>query len=179
MPVRLLVESGPYRGLSRADIGRRARAMLDAVQMKNSELSIVLTGDDQIRKLNRIYRKKNQSTDVLAFSQREGESAHSSGRLLGDVVLSVPTARRQAEARGRELVAELTMLLAHGLLHLLGWDHETPVKDRRMRRETDRLCAVADAACQAGRIAARKARPSRGEITKRHVFPLRQRKSGC
>ena len=73
--------------------------------MKNSELSIVLTGDDQIRKLNRIYRKKNQSTDVLAFSQREGESARSSGRLLGDVVLSVPTARRQAEARGQELLA--------------------------------------------------------------------------
>jgi probable rRNA maturation factor len=143
-----MVEGRLHSGLSRADIGRRARAMLVALQMEDSELSILLTSDDQIKKLNQIYRKKNQSTDVLAFSQREGALAHCSGRLLGDVVLSVPTARRQADARGGDLVSELTMLLAHGLLHLLGWDHETPMKDRRMRRETDRLCAAADAAAR-------------------------------
>jgi probable rRNA maturation factor len=143
-----MVEGRLHSGLSRADIGRRARAMLVALQMEDSELSILLTSDDQIKKLNQIYRKKNRSTDVLAFSQREGALAHGSARLLGDVVLSVPTARRQAEARGRDLVSELTMLLAHGLLHLLGWDHETPMKDRRMRRETDRLCAAADAAAR-------------------------------
>jgi probable rRNA maturation factor len=145
-----MVEGRLHSGLSRADIGRRARAMLVALQMEDSELSILLTSDDQIKKLNQIYRKKNRSTDVLAFSQREGALAHGSARLLGDVVLSVPTARRQAEARGRDLVSELTMLLAHGLLHLLGWDHETPMKDRRMRRETDRLCAAADAAARRG-----------------------------
>jgi probable rRNA maturation factor len=111
--------------------------------MADYELSIVLTNDDQIRILNRMYRKKDRPTDVLAFAQREGKLGELSGRLLGDVVISVPTARRQAEARGTDLTSELTELVAHGLLHLLGWDHDTPSKDRRMRRETRRLCGAA------------------------------------
>jgi len=118
--------------------------MLGALQMSDAELSILLTGDDQIRNLNRIYRKKNRSTDVLAFAQREGEHGERAGRLLGDVVVSIPTTRRQAETAGRDLESELTMLLAHGLLHLLGWDHDTASKDRAMRRETERLCVAAD-----------------------------------
>jgi probable rRNA maturation factor len=111
--------------------------------MSNAELSIVFTGDDQIRKLNKIYRGKNRPTDVLAFAQREGPLGDRAGRLLGDVVVSVPTARRQAASAGRSLVDELTFLVAHGLLHLLGWDHATAEDDRRMRRETERLCAAA------------------------------------
>jgi probable rRNA maturation factor len=119
--------------------------MLAAVQMADAELSILLTGDDQIQKLNRIYRKKNHPTDVLAFAQREGDLASHAGRLLGDVVVSIPTARRQAAAHGKPFLAELTMLLAHGLLHLLGWDHATAAEDRRMRAETARLCDAAEA----------------------------------
>jgi len=119
--------------------------MLRALQLEDSELSVVLTGDDQIQDMNRIYRKKDRPTDVLAFAQGEGEPSLAAG-LLGDVVVSVPTARRQARARGRPLLAEVTMLLAHGLLHLVGWDHETAAKDRRMRREVQRLCRAADAA---------------------------------
>jgi probable rRNA maturation factor len=142
--VHLVVEGGPYEGVSRPEFARRVRAMLAAVGRKNSEVSVVLTGDDQIEKLNRQYRKKNRPTDVLAFALGEGEHTQHAGGLLGDIVVSVPTARRQAAEAGRPLRAELTMLLAHGLLHLLGWDHETPAKDRLMRRETDRLCAAAD-----------------------------------
>lgn len=145
MPVRLVVEGGPYAGVSRRELVRRARAMLEASNRRTAELSLVLTDDERIKVLNGIYRKKNSPTDVLAFSQLEGEANVPMGRLLGDVVLSVPTARRQAEDRGCELMAELTMLLAHGLLHLLGWDHDTPLKDGRMRRETRRLCRVAHA----------------------------------
>jgi hypothetical protein len=63
--------------------------------------------------------------------------------VLGDVIVSVPTARKQADERGAGVLDEVTMLLAHGLLHLLGWDHDTPAKDRRMRAETDRLCQAA------------------------------------
>jgi probable rRNA maturation factor len=167
VPVRLFVEDGPWTGISRADVARGARAMLEAVQMVESELSILLTGDDQIQKLNRIYRKKNRPTDVLAFAQREGEHGERAGRLLGDVVVSVPTARRQAAANGRDLSQELTMLLAHGLLHLLGWDHETPANDRRMRRETDRLCAAAEAAARAPRVKGRTARRANGDSSAR------------
>jgi probable rRNA maturation factor len=142
MPVRLVVEEGPYPGVAKLEMARCARRMLQALQMPDAELSIVLTGDDQIRILNRIYRKKDRPTDVLAFSQLEGRTM---GRrtLLGDVIVSIPTARRQAEERGWTLTSEVTMLLAHGLLHLLGWDHETPAKDRKMRRETRRLCDAA------------------------------------
>jgi probable rRNA maturation factor len=157
MAVRLIVEGGPHSGLSRADIGRRARAMLAAVQMPKAELSVVLTNDDQIAKLNRTYRKKSRPTDVLAFAQREGEPG---GRrdLLGDVVVSVDTARRQADSRGWDITSEVTMLIAHGLLHLLGWDHATAAEDRRMRRETDRLC---DAARQAA-LGRRRPPPPQG-----------------
>lgn len=117
--------------------------MLRAIQMKHFELSIVLTDDEQIKDLNRVYRNKNKPTDVLAFSQREGHLGERAGRLLGDVVVSVPTARRQAEARSRDVLAEVQWLVAHGLLHLVGWDHDTPARDRRMRKETARLVAAA------------------------------------
>src|SRR5579859_4729616 len=117
VPVHVQVVGGPYPPLSRVDLRRRARAMLAAVQLTDAELSIVLTGDDQIQNLNEIYRKKNRPTDVLAFAMREGDHGERAGRLLGDVVVSVPTARRQAAAAGRALRDEMTMLLAHGLLH--------------------------------------------------------------
>lgn len=146
MPVVLLVEDGPYEELPRTLILRRARAMLAAVQSSDKEWSLVFTGDDQIQNLNRIYRKKNRPTDVLAFSQQEGEHGARGGRLLGDVIVSVPTARRQAAAARKEVLAEVTMLMAHGLLHLLGWDHATAAEDRAMRRETARLCAAASPA---------------------------------
>lgn len=142
----LRVERGPHRGVARAEIARRTRAMLSALQLGNEELSLVLTDDDQIHKLNRLYRGKDKPTDVLAFAQREGELASLAGDLLGDVIVSVPTARRQANRASRPLIDELTMLVAHGVLHLLGWDHDTPAKDRAMRAETARLCAAAAAA---------------------------------
>ena len=85
--------------------------MLEAIQMNDSELSIVLTGDDQIQKLNKIYRHKDRPTDVLAFAQRDAELGEGAGQLLGDIVVSIPTARRQALALGRGLGPELTMLL--------------------------------------------------------------------
>ena len=149
--VRLHVEGGPWPDVSRTEVARRVRAMLAALQMDDVEVSILLTGDDQIRYLNRLYRRKNRPTDVLAFAQREGKGGDPSDRLLGDVVVSIPTTRRQAAAARRSTAAELTMLLAHGLLHLLGWDHETPAKDRRMRRETERLCEAAGAPARGGR----------------------------
>jgi probable rRNA maturation factor len=118
-------------------------AIFECLQLGKSELSIVLTGDDQIQKLNKLYRAKDRPTDVLAFAMREGPFKGVAGDLLGDVVVSVPRARHQAGERGVPIMAEITMLVAHGILHLIGWDHDTPAKDRRMRRETDRLCAAA------------------------------------
>jgi probable rRNA maturation factor len=159
VPVRLRIENGPYPGVSRAEVLRRARAMFEFLQLGNSELSIVLTNDDQIQKLNHVYRGMDRPTDVLAFAMREGRFKAFAGDLLGDVVVSVPRARRQAAERSVPPMTEITMLVAHGILHLIGWDHDTPAKDRRMRAETDRLCGRAVATPLRPRPVARARRP--------------------
>lgn len=135
--------------------------MLRLLQLEKAELSILLTGDRQIHKLNRIYRDKDRPTDVLAFAMREGEFADVAGGLLGDVIISIPTASRQAKARGAATLDEVTMLLAHGLLHLLGWDHDTKKKDAAMRAETNRLCAAAEPSRRAAAPRARRATRTR------------------
>jgi probable rRNA maturation factor len=161
VPVRLRIENGPYTGVSRAEVLRRARAMFESLQLENSELSIVLTNDDQIQKLNNVYRGMDRPTDVLAFAMREGRFKAFAGDLLGDVVVSVPRARRQAAERSVPLMTEITMLVAHGILHLIGWDHDTPAKDRAMRAETDRVCARAVATPPRPTRVARARRPGR------------------
>ena len=144
MTLRLSVENGPYRDLDRPRVRRRIQAMLSLLQLKEAELSVVFSNDDQLHQLNKAYRGKDKPTDVLAFPMREGDFArlHASlpSSMLGDVIVSVPTAVRQAKAAKRPPLEEITMLVAHGLLHLLGWDHDTKAKDRAMRAETDRLC---------------------------------------
>ncbi len=118
--------------------------MIDVLQLKDVEISILLTDSERIHELNKVYRHKDRPTDVLAFAMREGDFGALAGGVLGDVIVSVEVARKQAAERGVSVLDEVTMLTAHGLLHLLGWDHDTPAKDRRMRAETDRLCQAAD-----------------------------------
>jgi probable rRNA maturation factor len=178
VPVEIIVQGGPYRGVSSAEVRRRAEAMMAQLQLKKSFLSIVLTDDESIRVLNRDYRRKDKPTDVLAFPMREGRFAGLARELLGDVVISIPTAERQARERGAAPLAEVTMLLAHGLLHLLGWDHDTAAKDRAMRAETDRLCAVADvrAPRRARSAPARRAPGERGKPASRRAQRPQQKK---
>jgi phosphate starvation-inducible PhoH-like protein len=93
-----------------------------------AELSIVLVSDGEMQRLNRRWRRKDRPTDVLSFPL-------DAGGLLGDVVISVDTARRQAAEQGTTLGREADRLLIHGLLHLLGYDHErSPAEARRMQR---------------------------------------------
>jgi probable rRNA maturation factor len=115
------------------------------------ELSIALVDDATIHGLNRTYRHKDRPTDVLAFPLLTPVPAAPAG-LLGDVIVSVETARRQAARRRRPLLDELTMLLAHGLLHLLGHDHRTDAQEREMTARTRAL----EAAAAARRAAARR-----------------------
>jgi probable rRNA maturation factor len=139
--VRIVVEARLGRGMTREMIEDRLSKMIRDLKLEDAELSVLLTGDDQIQELNRLYRKKNKPTDVLAFPQ--DEAPRGAPRLLGDVIVSIPTARAQARTAKRAVIDEVTMLLAHGLLHLLGWDHDTDRKERAMTHETDRLCALA------------------------------------
>lgn len=143
MPVRLSVRNGPHEGVARAEVARWAKRMLAAIDLAGAELSVVLTDDEEIHALNRDFRGKDRPTDVLAFAMREGEGGALAGDLLGDVVVSVDTARRQARRRARDLDAELRMLLAHGLLHLVGYDHQTDDEEREMKAKTRELCTAA------------------------------------
>lgn len=151
MPAKLLIARDvPLPApLAMPELRLRLRAMIRALALGDVELSVLFTGDDHIQTLNRDYRQKNKPTDVLAFALREGELGDAEQAMLGDVVVSVDTAARQASAAKKPLLAEVTMLLAHGLLHLLGWDHDTAAKDRAMRKETERLVLAADVASAA------------------------------
>jgi probable rRNA maturation factor len=123
---------------------RRANRLLSLLKHEDSELSILLTQDAEMTELNRTYRGRNRTTDVLAFSQLEGERADLHEQMLGDVVISVPQARRQARQRSSTLMEELVVLLVHGTLHLLGLEHEGAGRRAAaaMRREQDRLVAI-------------------------------------
>ncbi len=117
--------------------------MLKALRRGKAELSILLCDDETIHRLNREFRKKDQPTDVLAFAMSEGEGGALHPELLGDVVISIDTARRQASDANRTIAYEVTFLLAHGLLHLLGYDHRDEDERRVMMARTDGLVAAA------------------------------------
>lgn len=120
-----------------ARLDRQARAILSDVGEASAELGILLVGDQRMRSLNRQYRGKDRTTDVLAFAMRE--APHPSAGLLGDVVIAVPTAVRQAKEGGRSLDEELTVLLVHGVLHLCGYDHERSEKEARRMQRRERM----------------------------------------
>jgi probable rRNA maturation factor len=100
--------------------------------LRGEALSVALISDRQMRALNRRWRGKDSTTDVLSFPM----DVHGA---LGDVAISLPTARRQAREGGWPLSVELRRLLAHGLLHCRGYDHETAADARRMARAERRL----------------------------------------
>lgn len=107
--------------------------MLDALNLGHAELSVLLTNDAGIHELNRLHRHKDRPTDVLAFPLELESDGHGEP-LLGDIVISLETAQRQADSRRRPLVAEVRFLLAHGLLHLVGYDHDTAARKKKMDR---------------------------------------------
>lgn len=139
MKISVMRQGTRARPVATATVTRWCEAMLRAMKVRRAELSVLLCDDETIHALNKGYRKKDKPTDVLAFALREGELGHLAGDSLGDVVISLETAKRQAEARGIHPREEVRMLLAHGILHLLGWDHRTDAEDARMRAETLRL----------------------------------------
>lgn len=96
-----------------------------------AELSIVLVDDRRIQELNRQYLHRDRSTNVLAFSMREGEFSAFQPHLLGDLVISVETARRQSNRFGLGEGEMVILLMVHGILHLLGYDHEGSSREAR------------------------------------------------
>lgn len=117
----------------------RAQRVLRAAGHAGSELSLSLVDDEQMADLNRRYRGIDRPTDVLSFSLVEGPAAEHRGRLLGDVVIGIETARRQARDAHRGLDHEVARLLIHGVLHLLGHAHAEPAEAKAMRAEERRI----------------------------------------
>jgi probable rRNA maturation factor len=126
-------------------VKRRAIKLLRAANQDDAELSILLCDDLMIQDLNRDYRNVNRPTDVLAFPLSDDDDLQGAPRALGDIVISVESASRQARERRRRPIDEVTMLLIHGLLHLLGHDHQRT----REREEMDALTAALELAIRA------------------------------
>lgn len=124
-----------YKDIGQKGLETWLRTLVAALAPKAGSLAARLTSDAEVQRLNRRFRGKDKPTDVLSFP---GETT-ADGYHVGDIVISVPTARRQAEENDHPLARELRVLLLHGLLHCLGYDHETDDgamerRERRLRR---------------------------------------------
>lgn len=105
--------------------------VLGNLGLPEAELSLMLVDDREIQELNRRFLGRDKPTNVLAFSMREGEFSSLHPHLLGDLVISVETSRRQSKSSGLSEMEMLTLLLIHGILHLIGYDHEGNKKEAR------------------------------------------------
>jgi probable rRNA maturation factor len=129
-------------------IRRCCHAVLMAEKFKqDAEVSVSFVSNEEIRRLNRIYRQKDRSTDVLSFplgqNGRYDVNKETGCALLGDVVISLETAVRQANMYGHSLEREIGFLTVHSMLHLLGYDHETsPLEERKMREKEEEVLAA-------------------------------------
>ena len=117
------------------------------------ELGVLITDDESVRELNRRYRGVDRTTDVLSFAlAEEGSEVDSPGFVnppdgllhLGEVIVSYPQAARQAEENNRTIEQEMALLVVHGTLHLLGYEHDEPVREKEMRSLEERILSEVD-----------------------------------
>ena len=129
MPVEIAIRGATRKVRTRA-LKRNALKILELLQLGGAELSIALVDNREIQQLNSRFRQKDTPTDVLSFAVDESSPAQL--RLLGDVIISVEKAEEQARQRGRTLDEEMLTLLVHGILHLVGYDHERSARDAKI-----------------------------------------------
>ena len=128
-------------------IRQTARAILGALDYPEAELSILCVDDQQIANLNKEYLNRKGSTNVIAFPMRAGQFNEITPNLLGDVVISVETAAKEAKTSGISTQKRFNQLLIHGILHLLGYDHEqTQAEADRMEKKSNSLLAMLEKA---------------------------------
>ncbi|WP_293448792.1 rRNA maturation RNase YbeY [Persephonella sp.] len=137
---RILISKDIYdRKITKNFVKQIAQKILKELQLDNVELSITLTDNETIRQINKQWRKKDKPTDVLSFPIDEKPPGYRY-KILGDVVISLPFAKRQAEEIGISYQEEVIRLLTHGILHLLGYDHEgCPAEAKKMFNLQDRI----------------------------------------
>ncbi len=107
------------------------KRILADLGLPEAELSLLLVDDKQIQELNHRFLGRDKPTNVLAFSMREGEYSSLHPHLLGDLVISIETAKRQSKQSGLNEMEMITLLVIHGILHLLGYEHEGTKKEAR------------------------------------------------
>ena len=105
-------------------VRKAAEKALLMERSEDCEVSIFFTDDTEIHRLNKLYRYVDRPTDVLAFAMREGVDGELNQEILGDVVISLPRVEQQAKNYGHSFDVEMSLLVSHGILHLLGYDHE-------------------------------------------------------
>ena len=129
--------------LSDQKIRQKMARVLDALDCHDKELSILFTSDEEIAHLNSKYLGRQGPTNVIAFPMSPHTKEEPVSPLLGDVVVSVDTACREAEASGETLMEAVGRLLIHGLLHLLGYDHEISEQQaKEMEAQEKRLMKI-------------------------------------
>ncbi len=144
MPVQVSGPPPEAPAFDAARLAARAERLLASLAVPEAELSVSIVADDAMAEMNERYRGRPGPTDVLSFSLLEGDHAEHRGALLGDVVLGVEVAARQACEQGHDLDEELLRLLIHGVLHLLGFDHEHEEEARVMEAREQTLRAALD-----------------------------------
>ncbi len=129
---KILINKEIYdKQITKKFIENLAKEILDFLDQKNVEIGITLTDNETIQALNKEWRNKDKPTDVLSFPINEKPPEYKY-YLLGDVVISLPVAKRQAEKTGLTYKEEILRLLIHGILHLLGYDHEKSEKEAKI-----------------------------------------------
>ena len=129
--------------ISPKKIQKTVQVILNALDFPEGEISILLVDDPQIAILNQQYLDRQGPTNVIAFAMREGEFSHLTPQLLGDVVISMDTAAREAESAGLSRERRFNELLIHGILHLFGYDHEnSETEARRMEARSRELMGL-------------------------------------
>lgn len=130
-PLRVHVEAPAGSGHHADDVRRASEATLQHQAQTEGELTVLLASDERLRQLNHTFRGDDSSTDVLSFPS-EAENPETGLPYLGDVAISMEAVARQAQAAGHSPREELLLLTVHGVLHLLGHDHEQPMEGARM-----------------------------------------------
>ncbi len=124
----------------KAKLQKRAQAILNALGSPEGELSILVVDDSEIKTLNKNYLNRLGPTNVIAFPMKEGDFSDINPQLLGDVVISIETAGREALQSGISTEERFAQLLVHGILHLFGFDHEKSEQDaRKMEKKSNEL----------------------------------------
>ncbi len=127
-------------GLDKKDSEKLKKYLKEVLKKKgftsvNYDISIVFVDDEKIRELNKKYRKKDKPTDVLSFNLGKDPK----NRIIGEIYISIPTAKKQSVENNKSLLDEIVFLSLHGILHILGYDHKHPSEKKEMEKETQNL----------------------------------------